>query len=42
MVEFLLSYDRDDGDGGFVDEFFSKLSDELARRSPRWSKDSVG
>jgi hypothetical protein len=24
MVEFLLSYDRDDGDGGFVDEFFSK------------------
>jgi len=32
VVEFLLSYDREDGDGGYVKEFFDQLSDELARR----------
>ncbi len=42
MVEFLLSYDREDGDGGYVKEFFDQLSDELARRRAGWDKDHVG
>lgn len=42
MVKFLLSYDREDGDGGYVKEFFNQLADELARRRAGWHKDRVG
>jgi hypothetical protein len=42
VTEFLLSYDRNDGDGGYVQEFFEDLSDELARRRAEWDKKTVG
>ncbi|MGQ0778565.1 MAG: TIR domain-containing protein [Pseudonocardiales bacterium] len=42
MVEFLLSYDREDGDGGYVKVFFDQLADELARRRAGWDKHRVG
>ena len=42
MVKFLLSYDREDGDGDYVEEFFGQLSDELARRRAGWDKRHIG
>jgi FxsC-like protein len=42
VVEFMLSYDREDGDGGYVGEFFDALSDELARRRAGWKKAASG
>lgn len=41
MVNFLLSYDREDGEGGYVRQFYDDLCDELARRAG-WDKDSIG